>query len=620
MERSGRKGGSRPPVSAHPAFPAIVALWFAALLGLGSLIMPVALVERVVGATGLAAVFPAAAPPLGFTARAAIALVATLGGAMLGLWAARRVAAPRDAAPVRDQRKTSRRLLDAQDDLDEDDAIDVPAFLEPRPAGTRRRALAIEEESGPSDFLTVAPLPGADDFAEEAAIEGTSFPDMAAEADDLEEGEETLDLGESEEFLEFDPAPAVIEQPAPFAAPAPMPFARPAPAPSRPLPEPLPFSPPSMARRGEDEAAAPRPFDAPAPEPVAAPLAEATAPFEHFEADQSASEDLVADKQTFDSYAFEAEAPFDDEPDQVFAPDAPVAADSEATEGLGDLLNRLGQTIEKHREWSAARADHAAAMPTPAPTAVPTAAAPVPREFEPAEADEAAEAMAAYFQRPSAQQAQEAQVAAMPTPASPTDDLAPAATLDFSAPRPVIATPSPSASYAPFAGLTPLPAASDEDEEEDEVADLAASFSLPLNAAASASPPRPSLAIAPADRGPQASMPDWSDDAEQETTSSGDAAYGSLSAIENPFKSKGEEFVRIEEPDFDIGADAVQPAVLFPNEQVRQHSLQAPAGTFGRAFDPPADAPEAAAPRAASNDDNERALREALLNLQRMSK
>ena len=38
---------SRPakaPISTHPAFPAIVALWFAALLGLGSLVLPVALI------------------------------------------------------------------------------------------------------------------------------------------------------------------------------------------------------------------------------------------------------------------------------------------------------------------------------------------------------------------------------------------------------------------------------------------------------------------------------------------------------------------------------------------------------------------------------------------------
>ena len=33
------RGRGKPPVNAHPAFPAVVALWFAALLGTGSLIM-----------------------------------------------------------------------------------------------------------------------------------------------------------------------------------------------------------------------------------------------------------------------------------------------------------------------------------------------------------------------------------------------------------------------------------------------------------------------------------------------------------------------------------------------------------------------------------------------------
>ena len=34
------------PISAHPLFPAIVALWFAALLGVGSLVLPVVLFEK----------------------------------------------------------------------------------------------------------------------------------------------------------------------------------------------------------------------------------------------------------------------------------------------------------------------------------------------------------------------------------------------------------------------------------------------------------------------------------------------------------------------------------------------------------------------------------------------
>ena len=41
-----KRGPAKPPISTHPAFPAITALWFAALLGFGSLVLPIALLER----------------------------------------------------------------------------------------------------------------------------------------------------------------------------------------------------------------------------------------------------------------------------------------------------------------------------------------------------------------------------------------------------------------------------------------------------------------------------------------------------------------------------------------------------------------------------------------------
>ncbi len=43
---------AKAPISSHPAFPAIVALWFAALLGLGTLILPVGLLERLAASRG----------------------------------------------------------------------------------------------------------------------------------------------------------------------------------------------------------------------------------------------------------------------------------------------------------------------------------------------------------------------------------------------------------------------------------------------------------------------------------------------------------------------------------------------------------------------------------------
>ena len=149
--------GSR-PISAHPAFPAVVALWFAALLGLGTLVLPVALFERLVTATGLAAIIPAAAPPLGFTARAGIALVGIVLGAVLGLYAARQIAPDAPDAPRRRtllQRELPRRQpLNAQVELGSESFDSVSGF-----ATMRRRALAATEDLRKSDFFQVAPLP-----------------------------------------------------------------------------------------------------------------------------------------------------------------------------------------------------------------------------------------------------------------------------------------------------------------------------------------------------------------------------------------------------------------------------------------------------------------------------
>lgn len=86
-----RKGGNRLPISAHPAFPAITGLWFAALFGLGCLVLPVALIERLLAASGIAAVIPAAAPPIGLTARLLLGGGAALLGMIAGLVIARKV-------------------------------------------------------------------------------------------------------------------------------------------------------------------------------------------------------------------------------------------------------------------------------------------------------------------------------------------------------------------------------------------------------------------------------------------------------------------------------------------------------------------------------------------------
>ncbi|KLE34213.1 hypothetical protein AAW00_08075 [Aurantiacibacter luteus] len=624
MDHSAKRGG-RPPVSAHPAFPAIVALWFAALFGLGSLIVPVQLVERVVTATGLAALVPEAAPPLGFTARAAIALVATVLGALLGLVAARRVVGPRtpavaDMRPARGKRSKVARETYDEDDCDEPMFDDEDDFPEDRPILGRRRALAMDaDEDATSTLLEPAPLPG------------NGLPAYAAEP---ESHDDAFDLAEAEELADIEELAEIEEEPAEPASASEEPrqeVVRPvlAQKPLRqPQPDPLPFSPPSMLRRevpaAAEETAEAQPFDQPA-EPATQDAArpfDAPSPFHPSDPEptvqepqgDTTSEDPVSDIPPFEAFARPL-AQSEDDPPIALAEDFDAApADAEPAEhegeGLVQLVQRLGSTLERHRafvaERQAAAAAAGAASQAPQPMAEQSAhaAPPVPEDFDPAAADDAAEAMAAYFSRPGA--------ALAAAPSAPAED-APNAT-----------APMPGMGYAPFssairvnAGKGPFDAPADDLAEDDEDLDgLAASFSLPLGTATTrATPtPRPSFDIAPPAPQP-APQPAPAPRPAAEVPASVDRTYGSLSGIENPFK-RGEEFVRIEEPE----PEMAQPAVQFPNEEARRPAVQ-PAPTGGaRPFDPPSAQRSAEPQHRASNDDNERALREALLNLQRMSK
>ncbi|GHC91862.1 hypothetical protein [Novosphingobium pokkalii] len=86
MTKTTRKARAKAkPITAHRLFPAFAGLWFAALLGLVSFVVPVELLQRAVVASGLPHLVAAAAPPLGFTARALVALLLTGFGGMLGL-------------------------------------------------------------------------------------------------------------------------------------------------------------------------------------------------------------------------------------------------------------------------------------------------------------------------------------------------------------------------------------------------------------------------------------------------------------------------------------------------------------------------------------------------------
>ncbi|HEY6869069.1 MAG TPA: hypothetical protein VI199_04845, partial [Novosphingobium sp.] len=93
----------KPPITSHPVFPVTVALWFAALLGMGSLLVHPGLLESVVLAIRLDRLIPAASPPLGFTARTLVAILLACAGGMVGYGAGRALGAttaPRRETPT----------------------------------------------------------------------------------------------------------------------------------------------------------------------------------------------------------------------------------------------------------------------------------------------------------------------------------------------------------------------------------------------------------------------------------------------------------------------------------------------------------------------------------------
>ncbi|MEL1251991.1 hypothetical protein [Aurantiacibacter gilvus] len=601
--------GAKPPITASPAFRWVVAIWFAALLGVGSLVVPVVLLERASLASGLASILPQAAPPLGFTARALIAGGGTIGGALLGLLLARLLVRDRQPKPAK---VTSHRPLSPAEDLAELDDIDEPA--PPATIGGRRRALAIAEEERPSDFLNLVPLPGFDDPGEpiefhsedpepEPVEESATDAPQSFQPIAPDETEQTLELDPDAELTdeqgaaghaveEFLPSDSHVEQQEFIAlAEASEPVvekdgqgAEPKPEP-KPVMEPLAFSPPSMARpvvADDEEEVAEDEFETEG-EAAAGPALDDTAVPE--------SEEDVSDKPIFDAPESAQPTPFDQP--------APVAAEAgeDQGEGLVQLVQRLGATLEKHREWSAEQAA-AAAVPAPAgpasgaePVSEEEAAADaaVPEDFDPAAADEAAEAMAAWFG------------------SSPAAAAVPAKEEE--------AAEDEQTDEQRFAAFANRLASVREDEDEDDVAELAATFSLPLPAnPAESETPHPSFDQPPAaEIGETSGSVVEADDEEDEDDSADSEQFASL----NPYANRDEEFVRIDEPEPE--ADSAEPAVLFPG----QESRRAPEAA-ARAFDPPVAQAENASARAErpkpSNDDNERALREALMNLQRMSK
>lgn len=540
FDEPGEKGAAKTPISLHPAFPAIIALWFAALLGLGSLVLPAVLLERAVAATGLASLLPAAAAPLGFTARAMIAVVAALAGASIGIAIARRVAKSQAGTPesrIAQLSAGSRRPISIKDEVGGQGVVNGESL-----PINRRRALAISEDDRPSDFLYQAPLPGepadaATSPAEEAfgEPEPLELNDLADEAP-AEPAPDAIPPADHEDspmtdFRELEPASSAQPLPAPEAE-----LSRRSTFGQRGA-EPLPFSAPSLAR---DE----------------------------------------TELETEEVLATEPEPCLAAVPESTHGPDPELPADWETAPldrlGLVQLVQRLGSTIERRRELMA----QAAALPAAAPFVAD------PADFEAAPAEEAAQAMAAYFGSAAAPASSDE----IPVEADFPNSAETVSPADWAEPAP--ARPGFLGSFA-------------VDGEEEEAGDPPPDFSLPLRRKGAAAAPAFTPLHDPDDGDeidPYASF--TADESDEDHEEDG---YSSLLGMSNPFNTPKGEFVRIEEPE--PAAGSLEPAVVFPGQ----------GKPTARLFDPPGDAAASngSAPRVPADADD--ALRAALATLQRMS-
>ena len=195
--RLGAQPAAKSPISSHPAFSAIVASWFALLLGIGSLIVPVVLFERIFANTGLTGILPATQAPLGVTARIIIALTAAAIGIAIGLLLARKVATAQaaDKSVVKSDTRANHRAsrvpqaqkpISALEELGSE-SLDHPFDDEPsdNPVPDHEDGLvdqpavdAIDAEDGgegeveqPDEIITLEETSSAADFAEPAIAE-----------------------------------------------------------------------------------------------------------------------------------------------------------------------------------------------------------------------------------------------------------------------------------------------------------------------------------------------------------------------------------------------------------------------------------------------------------------
>lgn len=151
----------RRPITTHPAFAPLLALWFAALFGLAVAVLPAPLLERGLAAIGLAAYAPLT-PAGRVTASGAAALTGLLLGLALALPLARR--RKRDPRPIYAEEEFAagpfaseeavRRPLRVREELAEGLPSDTP--MPPVPPRKQHDTAIAEADEG---FMILTPQP-----------------------------------------------------------------------------------------------------------------------------------------------------------------------------------------------------------------------------------------------------------------------------------------------------------------------------------------------------------------------------------------------------------------------------------------------------------------------------
>ncbi|MFM5952912.1 MAG: hypothetical protein ACKOPE_01210 [Novosphingobium sp.] len=644
MAKQSRKPAKAKPITSHQLFPAVVALWFGALFGLGSMAVRPSLLEDLVIKSRIDLIVPQAAPPLGMTARMLLALVMAVLGAIIGIAVARRLARTkvepharrRGAEPV--QAETARpRPRNAHPDAPVRRPISVSDDLDgAAPLGTgdgiamRRRALAIEHEerifvpheqvplpggapqvlsigdvnlgSGaepdsfhperPADFAPVTPAasPVALDWSNAAPV-ARALPEADRQVFRALPAIEPVPMPEDVFAIE----PSLGHEAAAAAAAGRQVFGMAAPAPADEAPRQIfgqsvendHVSPDFVKAAGYQTTV----FEQPEAKPLFAPRTLPTA-------DEAPAAPVLAQPPAPEPIAF---APREPEPEPVAEP-APLVLSQPAPEpiaaaqaeplpspaglGMTDLASRLAESMARRR--AARTVDSAPPDPASQPAPIPTGFVPEPQP----------QVSQAQPPHPVELSAQTFAIDPVPAFAEPVAVVAPAAP-----------SPLPSA-------LRPLDLSGFEEDEDGDLDSLLPPRRITM-------PPPAVIAPTPPPMPEPARIEDAiaapAEAAEDPVEAVSEEGYASLIGIAPALARSG--FVRIGDPANE--PTEIEPVVIFPGQAARAAG-EDPIAQFRR-FDAPASA-ESGQPIAANAgapaidaDEAERALRSALANLQRMS-